>query len=114
MEHLVKRSRALRIAVLAVASIGSVTGCAPKPDNHAQAASMAARNVTLTAAQLRRIRLYTVASSKFRKTIEAAGVVDFDNDHATSVLAPFSGPVSRLLVSLGDAVKKGEPLAAVD
>ena len=41
-------------------------------------------------------------------------MVDFDNDQATSVLAPFSGPVSRLLVSLGDQVKEGAPLAAVD
>jgi len=31
-----------------------------------------------------------------------------------SVLAPFSGPVSRLLVSLGEHVKQGQPLAAVD
>ena len=75
---------------------------------------MTARNVTLTAAQLRRIRLYTVASSKFRKSIEAAGVVDFDNDQATSVLAPFSGPVSRLLVSAGQTVRDGQALALVD
>ena len=53
------------------------------------------------------LRLYTVAPSKFHKTIETTGVVDFDNDQATSVLAPFSGPVSRLLVSLGDQVKQG-------
>ena len=114
MEYLLKSRRTLGIAVLAAASIGSVTGCAPKPDNHAQAASMTARNVTLTAAQLRRIRLYTVASSKFRKSIEAAGVVDFDNDQATSVLAPFSGPVSRLLVSAGQTVRDGQALALVD
>jgi len=30
------------------------------------------------------------------------------------VLAPFSGPVSKLLVSPGDQVKKGAPLALVD
>ena len=34
-------------------------------------------------------------------------MVDFDNDQATSVLAPFSGPVSRLLVSPGDTGQKG-------
>jgi cobalt-zinc-cadmium efflux system membrane fusion protein len=49
----------------------------------------------------------------FSKTVETTGVVDFDNDQATSVLAPFSGPVSRLLVSPGDKVKKGDPLAVV-
>ena len=75
---------------------------------------MTASNVTLTAAQRQNLHLYTVALSKFHKAIEATGVVDFDNDQATSVLAPFSGPVSRLLVSLGDHVKKGDPLAVVD
>ena len=68
----------------------------------------------LTAAQRQSIQLYTVAPSKFRRTIETTGAVDFDNDQATGVLAPFSGPVSRLLVSQGDEVKKGDPLAIVD
>jgi len=75
---------------------------------------MTASNVTLTAAQQQNIHLYTVEPSKFRKTIETTGTVDFDNDQATAVLAPFSGPVSRLLVSLGEQVKVGQPLAAVE
>ena len=40
--------------------------------------------------------------------------MDFDNDQATSVLAPFGGPVSKLLVNPGDKVKAGDPLAEVD
>ena len=58
--------------------------------------------------------IYTVRSSSFHDTVETTGVVDFDNDQATSVLSPISGPVSRLSVSLGQKVKKGEPLATVD
>jgi len=70
-------------------------------------------NVKLSAAQLQNVHVYSVEPAKFHKTIESTGVVDFDNDQATSVLAPMSGPVSRLLVSLGQKVRKGEPLAAV-
>ncbi len=77
-------------------------------------AAATARDVTLTAAQLQNIHLYTVAASRFHKTIETSGAVDFDNDRATSVLAPFSGPVSKLLVAQGDRVAKGQPLALVD
>jgi cobalt-zinc-cadmium efflux system membrane fusion protein len=40
-------------------------------------------------------------------------VVDFDNDQSTSVMAPISGPVTRLMVSPGDQVQKGQALAAV-
>jgi membrane fusion protein, heavy metal efflux system len=102
------------LAAVAVAAIISTTACSPKTDNAPHTASVTPSNVTLTPAQRENIHLSTVAPSHFRKTIEATGAVDFDNDQATSVLAPFSGPVSRLLVSLGEHVKQGQPLAMVD
>jgi membrane fusion protein, heavy metal efflux system len=101
------------IALMAMATIMSSAGCSSKNSN-AQASLVKPSNVTLTAAQRQNIQIYRVATTKFRKTIDATGIVDFDNDQATSVLAPFSGPVSRLLVSLGEQVKKGDPLAEVD
>jgi cobalt-zinc-cadmium efflux system membrane fusion protein len=91
-----------------------LTGCARKVDNGAPSPTVTPNNVTLTQAERQHIHLYTARSSKFRKTIDANGTVDFDNDQATGVLAPISGPVSRLLVSLGDEVKAGQPLAIVD
>jgi membrane fusion protein, heavy metal efflux system len=100
-------------AAAAIAAIASGTGCSKKIDA-AQTSAGAGGNVTLTAAQRQNIRLYTVETAQFHKSIEPTGIVDFDNDQATSVLAPFSGPVARLLVSPGDEVKKGAALAAVD
>src|ERR1700733_3195385 len=97
----------------ATAAVLSFAGCSAQVESGAQAPAGAASNVTLTTAQRQHIRLFSVEPVKFHKTIEAMGVVDFDNDQATSVLAPFSGPVSRLLVSLGDRVKKGDALAEV-
>ncbi len=73
-----------------------------------------AKNVTLTPDQRQHITLYTVASSNYRRAIETTGAVDFDGDQSTSVLAPISGPVSRLLVSVGQRVKKGDVLALVE
>ena len=99
-------------ALVALAAVLSGGSCTSRVDNNP--ATVTASNVRLTAAQRQHIQLYTVAPSRFRRTIEATGAVDFDNDQATSVLAPFSGPVSRLLVSQGDEVTKGQPLAIVD
>jgi cobalt-zinc-cadmium efflux system membrane fusion protein len=109
--------RALAMAVMTSAMVISVGGCssrADKTDDSAQAAPAKPSDVRMTAAQRKHIHVYTVAPSSYHKTIETTGVVDFDNDQATSVLAPFSGPVSRLLVSPGDKVRKGQPLALVD
>jgi cobalt-zinc-cadmium efflux system membrane fusion protein len=105
-----KGPRSLAVAAVAAAVL---TGCSGKTDQP-QAPPAAPANVKLSAAQQQNVHVYTVGSSTFHKTIETTGVVDFDNDQATSVLAPISGPVSRLLVSLGQKVKKGEPLAAVE
>jgi cobalt-zinc-cadmium efflux system membrane fusion protein len=104
----------LPVAIMAVATSLLVSGCSPKSDSNMEEASVTVSNVTLTAAQRQQIQLCTVAVSKFHKTTETTGTVDFDNDQATSVLAPFGGPVSRLLVSPGDQVKAGDPLAEVD
>jgi cobalt-zinc-cadmium efflux system membrane fusion protein len=101
-----------REAILTLIAAILICGCSSK--NYADPqTSVKAGNITLTAAQRQNLRLYTVVMSKFHQGIDATGVVDFDNDQATSVLAPFSGPVSRLLVSLGDHVRLGDPLAAV-
>jgi membrane fusion protein, heavy metal efflux system len=107
-----KFPRLLAVAVMAAAALASFAGCSPKSDDKSGAGTAA--NVTLTADQRQHIRLYTVASTRWHKTVDATGAVDFDNDQATSVLAPFSGPVSKLLVSPGQRVTKGQPLAVVD
>jgi membrane fusion protein, heavy metal efflux system len=106
--------RRLALAVMAMATIVTLTGCSAKNDSNEPASSVTVSNVTLTAEQRQKVQLYTVAPEKFHKTTETTGTVDFDNDQATSVLAPFGGPVSKLLVSLGDKVKAGDPLAEVD
>ena len=71
-----------------------------------------ATNVTLTVAQRQRIHIETVKPAAFRRTIETTAIVGFDNDQATTVLAPVSGPVSQLLVSLGAKVKPGDQVVA--
>ena len=100
------------IALASIAAAAALSGCSKRDEP--PPAPVTAGNVKLTAAQRQSVSIYTVRSSRFHDTVETTGVVDFDNDQATSVLSPISGPVSRLLVSLGQRVKKGEPLATVD
>jgi cobalt-zinc-cadmium efflux system membrane fusion protein len=100
-------------AVLVLTAIMSAAGCSSQSAGNAPEATSTASDVTLTAAQRQHVRIETVASTTFRRSIDTTGAVDFDNDQATSVLAPFSGPVSRLVASLGERVSKGQALATV-
>ena len=92
----------------------ALLGCSSKGNSDSTSLQDTATDAKLTPAQREHIQLYRVAASQFRTTIAATGAVDFDADQATSVLAPFSGPVLRLLVALGEQVKQGQPLAVVD
>ncbi len=102
-----------RLVPAIIAAAVALAGCSQPGNGAQQAAAPTPNNVRLTDAQRQHIHVYTVAPTTFHKATVANGVVDFDNDQATSVLAPFSGPVTKLLVSPGDRVKKGDPLADV-
>jgi cobalt-zinc-cadmium efflux system membrane fusion protein len=89
-------------------------GCSPHAETETPTSSITASNVTLTVDQQQRIHLATIQPTQFHKTVDTTGTVDFDDDQATIILAPMSGPVSRLLVKLGEEVKAGQALAEVD
>src|SRR5579872_5019333 len=89
-----------------------LVGCSPGETKSA-APAVQATNIVLTPAQRQSVHLHTVAGSKFRRTITTTGTVAFDADRATTVLAPISGPASKLLVALGASVARDEPLALI-
>jgi cobalt-zinc-cadmium efflux system membrane fusion protein len=106
-------------AVLAISSL-LATSCARQPDKAAEPAAPTSggtaekpRELTLDAAQRQKIRLETVAVTSFRRTIETTGTIAFNQDRATQVLAPISGPVSRIQVEVGARVARGQALATV-
>jgi cobalt-zinc-cadmium efflux system membrane fusion protein len=104
--------RMICTAVAGVLALAVSGGCSSSAEQESNATAPIA-NVRLTKAQLSHIHLYTVVPAGYRQKIEAPGTVDFDNDQATSVVSPFTGPVTRTLVSLGQHVVKGQPLALV-
>ncbi|HVS77650.1 MAG TPA: efflux RND transporter periplasmic adaptor subunit [Steroidobacteraceae bacterium] len=98
---------------LAAAALVSLAGCSSAaPDPGAQPSGP--RNVTLTAAQRTSLHLLTVEPATYHTRITTTAVVDFDHDRSTPVLAPFSGPVARVMVALGDHVAAGQALATVN
>ena len=102
-----------RVATLATALLilASLAGCSGKSPQ--QPASATPHNVTLTKEQQKSIRIDTVEPAQYRTTITTTGIVDFDRNRSTDVLAPFSGAVTKVLVALGARVEKGQALAEV-
>ncbi len=106
------RTRTAGHAALAVVSALLLAGCGHKDGKPADPTPQPG-TITLPPGQRQRIGVEKVAPMPFRRVVETTGTVAFDGDLATQVIAPISGPVSRLLVSLGAHVKAGDPLAAV-
>jgi len=107
----VSPTRFVAIAATCIFACVSLAGCSGKQP--VQQSSTTPHNVTLTGAQQNSIHIVTVASTRYHTTITTTGVVDFDHDHATDILAPFSGAVTKVLVTQGQRVAKGQALAEV-
>ncbi|HEY5022642.1 MAG TPA: efflux RND transporter periplasmic adaptor subunit [Gemmatimonadaceae bacterium] len=94
----------------------AITACArtdAKPPDADSAASASGAGFTIPAAQRARLHVIPVVLSVFRPVVATTGTVAFNGDHSTQVLAPVSGPVSRILVPLGAQVARGSALATV-
>jgi membrane fusion protein, heavy metal efflux system len=102
------RAMAAATALLAVFALVGCSGKSPE-----QSSSTTPHNVTLTKEQQKSIHIDTAEPAQYRTTITTTGIVDFDRNRATDILAPFSGAVTRVLVTLGAKVEKGQALAEV-
>jgi cobalt-zinc-cadmium efflux system membrane fusion protein len=67
-----------------------------------------------TPEQMAALKIVTVQSTGFRPGIETEGKIATDDDRTTSVYSPYSGRVTRVLASIGDHVRAGQPLFAIE
>lgn len=100
-----------------LAGIALITACGGRSESSKPAAvqsdSAKPADLTLTPEQQARIALDTVVTSQYTPAVATTGTVQFNGDRSTQVLAPVSGPVTRLLAEPGAHVGKGTPLATV-
>ncbi|MGI9090385.1 MAG: efflux RND transporter periplasmic adaptor subunit [Gemmatimonadaceae bacterium] len=107
------RLAAVSLVVGAAMACSGAEPTAGSSDAPAAAARSTASNFTLTPEQQARVHVIEMTPTTFRPTIQATGTVAFDGEKSTQVLAPVSGPVTRLLVEPGRYVTRGTPLATV-
>lgn len=108
---------AVVLSLLAVACSKPAPGASAGGDTSvamvASDTSARAHDVVLTAVQASRIHVSPVDVSAYRSAIQTTGTVAFNGDRSTQVLAPVSGPITKILVNPGTVVRKGQPLAMV-
>jgi cobalt-zinc-cadmium efflux system membrane fusion protein len=105
---------AARAAAACVTLIAVAAACGgSKADTAAAAAPEKPSSFKVTDAQRAKLKIVTLAKESFAPNVDVTGTVAFNGDKSTQVLSPVSGPVSRILVSLGANVTAGEPLATV-
>ncbi len=110
----------LHSTALVVLAALLVTGCADGASStvHDSLSTGAASHgpddpVSFSPEQLTRLHVQQVALTDFRPLLQTTGTVAFDSEISTPVLAPISGPVTRILVQPGAVVRAGATLAIV-
>ena len=85
-----------------------------KPEAKAEAASPAQPGMfTLSADQLSHLKTTVVGKASWAVAVHTTGTVDWDANRTTQAITQVNGPISRILVDTGVAVKQGDPLLYV-
>ena len=105
--------RAAFVAGACMTLVAFAGSCSGKQDAAVEAAAEKPSAFKVTDEQRKRLQIVTLTRETFRPTLEVTGTVAFNGDKSTQVLSPVSGPVSRIVTTLGANVKQGEALALV-
>ncbi len=118
-----RRKIAITFAAVAVtAMLVAVVGCngsAPGSrgmtsySGNSAESSDKAQLFTLPADQMAHVQIVTVQPTSIVRTLRLTGAVSFNGFDTTPVITQVSGPVSRIVVTPGQEVHRGEPLLYV-
>ena len=105
----------------ALATMIALVGCGGANENAskmtsfstAESAASKAELFSLPADQMSHIQIYTVAQAPIERTLRLSGAVAYNSYLTTPVITQVGGPVSRIVVTPGEHVAKGQPLLYV-
>src|SRR5271168_3468835 len=98
------------IVILAVWLGGNLFG----PQEIPAAAALPPGTFRATPQQLKTFTVELVQTHAFVSEELTEGKIGVNGDHATPVISPYSGRVTRVIAGLGDTVKAGAPLATLE
>ena len=108
------RAIIMRCSLLVAASVllSAALGCSTPAQNSGQASDKA-QAFTVPQDQMAHIQIVTVAPTSIPRSLRLTGAVAFNAFNTTPVITQIGGPVSRIVVTPGQQVRRGEPLLYV-
>jgi cobalt-zinc-cadmium efflux system membrane fusion protein len=94
-------------------AVGGQTAASADTQPAADKASDKPALLTVTGDQLSHLSIVDAKKANWPVDVQTTGTVDWDADHTTQAITQVNGPISRILVDLGNSVKAGEPLLYV-
>jgi len=103
------------IALSALALVMTLSGCSSGDPSKAneKGASDKTQLFTVPKDQLAHIQVVTIQPASMPRILRLNGTVAYNSFLTTPVISQVSGPVSRIIVSPGQQVKKGQPMLYV-
>ena len=118
-----RRKTVVGFSVVAVTAVLlATTGCAGSGSNSRNLTSYSGNSAepsdkpqlfTLPADQMAHVQIVTVQPTSIVRTLRLTGAVSFNGFDTTPVITQVSGPVSRIVVTPGQQVRRDEPLLYV-
>lgn len=108
----------IQLVLLLTTLIGMQAACAGARPTEAKAAEESNQPAqpglfTVSQEQLAHLRVVPVSRANWQVDVQTTGTVDWDGDHTTQAITQVNGPIARILVDTGTAVKAGDPLLFV-
>lgn len=117
MNHRYSLQTALKIALAALLFALAITGCNGGNSGAKSASADSSGSnpdlFTVPREQLEHVQVVTVQPADFPRVLRLTGTVAFNGFRTTPVITQMSGPVSRVVVSPGQQVSKGQPMLYV-
>jgi cobalt-zinc-cadmium efflux system membrane fusion protein len=104
----------MRFSLLVAVSflLSAMLGCGT-PAQNSGPASYKPQTFTVPQEQMAHLQIVTVAPTSIPRSLRLTGAVAFNAFNTTPVITQIGGPVSRVLVTPGQQVRRGEPLLYV-
>lgn len=106
----------IRLTIIIAISIFSLYGCKNQSTNTTEDQIAPSSNIEVSSTQFKlgKMKLGSLSTQPFKKTIKLNGIIDIPPEHTTTVCAYFGGFVKHISLIEGSRVSKGQTLFTIE